>query len=78
LNGGGATFELRSVQIEVFTPNPKLIARLALSHGWNTSTYYSLLILHACVAEPIDHRGFGGADLDPVGAIKLYLLVELF
>ena len=29
-------------------------------------------------AEPIHHRGFGGAEFDPFRAVKLYLLVELF
>ncbi len=29
-------------------------------------------------AEPIDHRGLGGAELDPFRAIQLYPLVELF
>jgi hypothetical protein len=78
LNRGSATLEYRSMLREVFAPNPKLISRLALSHGKNTSTYYSLLIFHARVAEPIDHSGLGGADFNPVGAIELYLLVKLF
>src|SRR5277367_2546195 len=40
---------------------------------------HSLSILYVLAgAEAVDHRGLGGAELDPLGAVELYLFVELF
>src|SRR5260370_19363974 len=40
-------------------------------------TSFAVLYMSA-VAEPVNHRGFGGAELDPFRAIELHPFVELF